>query len=151
MPSSLLIRADASERIGTGHVMRCLALAQEFQRTVGRVLFVQAETTSAIEGRLRAEGFEIASLDVAPGSLEDARATVRLAREQGVTWIVADGYHFGAGYQRHLKENEFSLLLIDDYGHAEHYWAHYILNHNLSADPRNSNSRSQSACNTWRR
>ena len=135
MPSSLLIRADASARIGTGHVMRCLALAQEFQRTVGRVLFVQAETTSAIERRLRAEGFVIASLDVTPGSTEDARATVRLAREQDVTWIVADGYHFDAEYQRHLKENELRLLLIDDYGHAEHYWAHYVLNQNLSADP----------------
>src|ERR1700720_1415005 len=98
---TLLVRADASERIGTGHVMRCLALAQEFQRTAGRVIFVQGKTTSAIEDRLRAEGLEIASLNATPGSTEDARATVRLAREQGADWIVADGYHFDAEYQRH--------------------------------------------------
>ena len=132
---TLFVRADASERIGTGHVMRCLALAQEFQRTAGRVLFVQAETTSAIERRLRAEGFEIASLDAKPGSPEDARVAVRLARERDANWIVADGYHFGAEYQRHLKGNDLGLLLIDDYGHAEHYWADYVLNQNLSADP----------------
>lgn len=136
MPASLLIRADASERIGTGHTMRCLALAQEFQRTAARVLFVQAETTSGIQRRLRAEGFEIASLDSTPGSKEDAHETARLAREQNAAWIVADGYHFDAEYQQHLKEGEFRLLLIDDYGHAEHYWADYILNQNISADPK---------------
>jgi UDP-2,4-diacetamido-2,4,6-trideoxy-beta-L-altropyranose hydrolase len=141
MPGSLFIRADATERIGTGHVMRCLALAQSWQRSGGKALFAQIESTPAIERRLQTEGFPIVSIEAEPGSAEDARATVRLAREQGADWIVADGYHFDAEYQRHFKENELRLLLIDDYGHAEHYWADYVLNQNLSADPKLYRSR----------
>ena len=38
---ALVIRADANIAIGTGHVMRCLALAQAWQDAGGRVVFAK--------------------------------------------------------------------------------------------------------------
>ena len=131
----LLIRADGSPRIGTGHVMRCLALAQGWQCAGGRVIFAHAETTPAVEQRLRREGFEMVRLDLIRGSLQDATRTAELARERGAS-VVADGYCFDTAWQREIKDSGLWLFLWDDYGHARHYYADLILNQNLHASPR---------------
>ncbi len=133
MPDILLIRADASPRIGTGHVMRCLALAQQWQRHGGRVVFAQAETTPALAQRLQAEGMETSPLAVERGSPDDAMRTVEFARTLGAPWVVADGYVFGTPWQKRIKDAGLRLLVIDDYGHTEHYHADLILNQNALA------------------
>ena len=131
----LLIRADAGSRMGTGHVMRCLALAQAWQAAGGTVLFVEAQAVPALDERLRGEGMEIAHLPpVVLGSGEDAAATAVLAQQFNAQWIVIDGYHFGAAYQKQLKEAGFRLLFVDDNGHADHYYADLVLNQNIHAE-----------------
>ena len=131
---SCLIRADASPRMGTGHVMRCLALAQAWQHAEGRVAFVHAETTAALKQRLRDRGMEMVQGSFTPGGAEDAVQTIAQARAHGALWGVADGYHFGAAWQKQIKNAGLYLLLMDDYGHAGHYYADYVLNQNLSVD-----------------
>lgn len=134
MPDRLLIRADGSVRTGTGHVMRCLALAQGWQRTGGQAIFGQAESTPTLEERLRGEGMKVVRLHVAPGTGEDAAQTAEQARSNAATAIVADGYAFGTAWQKQIKAAGFRLLLLDDYAHAEHYSADWVLNQNLNAD-----------------
>jgi UDP-2,4-diacetamido-2,4,6-trideoxy-beta-L-altropyranose hydrolase len=115
---TILVRADGDAKIGTGHVMRCLALAQAWSKGGGDACFASAQITPSLEQRL----------------LEDAAQTIDLARELGAAWVVADGYRFGSKYQKQIKAAGFRLLLLDDYGHAEHYYADYVLNQNLSVD-----------------
>src|ERR1035437_492179 len=135
MSEMLLIRADASARMGTGHVMRCLALAQGWQRHAGKVLVLQAETTPALEQLLAREGVVLARLEARPGTVADAEHTIAFARKHSAAWVVADGYHFDANYQRAIKAAGLRLLLFDDYGHADFYSADLVLNQNLGADP----------------
>lgn len=130
---SLLIRADASTQIGTGHVMRCLALAQAWQDTGGRVIFAMAMKAPDLEARFRAEGMDVVYLSAQPGSADDATQAMALARQESAAWIVVDGYHFGAEYQYVIKGSGLNLLFIDDRGHAEHYYADLVLNQNISA------------------
>jgi UDP-2,4-diacetamido-2,4,6-trideoxy-beta-L-altropyranose hydrolase len=133
---TLLIRADASATIGTGHVMRCLALAQAWQATGGSVVFLQVATTPAIGDRLRREGIVAVRVDgVVRGSADDARETIACASRNEAAWIAGDGYDFGADWQRLIKDAGFRLLLIDDYGHATHYWADLLLNPCIRGKP----------------
>jgi UDP-2,4-diacetamido-2,4,6-trideoxy-beta-L-altropyranose hydrolase len=131
---TLLLRTDASAEIGMGHVMRCLALAQAWQDAGGRAVFVTAEKTASAEKWLHGESCEVISLSVQPGSAEDGCETIRIAREQSADWLVVDGYRFGCEYVRTVKADGFKVLFLDDYGHAQHYFADIVLNQNVSAD-----------------
>ncbi|MGD0623536.1 MAG: UDP-2,4-diacetamido-2,4,6-trideoxy-beta-L-altropyranose hydrolase [Thermodesulfobacteriota bacterium] len=133
MNAILLIRADANLQIGTGHVMRCLALAQAWQDAGGQVVFAIAAESPSLEARLQTEGIEVTHLSAPPGSIDDAIQTMNLGRERSVDWILLDGYHFGTGYQRMVSSGP-RLLVFDDYGHAEHYYADVVLNQNLYAN-----------------
>ncbi|MEQ9667160.1 UDP-2,4-diacetamido-2,4,6-trideoxy-beta-L-altropyranose hydrolase [Coleofasciculus sp. G2-EDA-02] len=131
---NIAIRADASTQIGTGHLMRCLAIAQAWQEVEEPVILVMATLTPALETRLKLESLEVIHLSIQPGSTDDARATVAVVKGLGINWVVVDGYHFGTEYQQILKKAGLSLLFLDDYGHAEHYWADIVLNQNVYAD-----------------
>jgi len=131
---TLLIRADADVAMGTGHVMRCLALAQAWRDTGERAVFAMTDPFSSIRKRLLKEAVGIHGISALAGTEEDARQTVALAREQAAAWVVVDGYQFGADYQRVLKSAGFKILFLDDYGHAGRYCADLVLNQNLSAE-----------------
>src|ERR1700730_16540434 len=133
MLEPLLIRADAGERIGAGHLMRCLALAQAWLDTGGRAEFLSASMPPLLEARLVSEQISLTLLSANAGSDCDAQATVARARQIGARWIVVDGYQFGAKYQQRLKEADCRLLFIDDYGHCDYYCADLILNQNFYA------------------
>jgi len=133
MDKTLLIRADTGKHIGTGHVMRCLALAQAWQDRGGHAIFAMATEVPALEARLRSEGMEIVHLSTKPGSVDDARQTADLAQHREAVWIIVDGYHFDAEYQRIIKDAGLHLLFIDDYGHAAYYRADIVLNQNIHA------------------
>ena len=141
MDRSLLIRADAGIRMGTGHVMRCLGLAQAWQDQGGRAAYALAAGSPDIEERLRAENIEVRSLAVEPGSAEDARETAALAAALECDWIVLDGYHFDADYQHSLKQSGRRLLLLDDFGALPHYEADLVLNQDPIAEERLYGSR----------
>jgi UDP-2,4-diacetamido-2,4,6-trideoxy-beta-L-altropyranose hydrolase len=130
---NLLIRADASVEMGTGHVMRCLALAQAWQDAGGSAAFAMAESTPATVARLAAEGFQVCPVAESAGTKEDANSTAELARARAAEWIVVDGYQFGAGYLEIIKSSGRRLLCLDDAGGSESYSADLVLNQNLNA------------------
>src|SRR5579871_3481447 len=125
---TLLIRADASVSTGTGHAMRCLALAQSWQDAGGRAVFVMAETTAAIQERLHAESCETIVLASPAEESVDARETIASAQRLDANWVVVDGYRFNAEYQRLLKAAGCRVLFLDDFGHAKQYAADVVLN-----------------------
>ena len=103
----LLFRTDAGSQIGAGHAMRCLALAQACQDAKIELLFVMAESLPAVVARLTDEQMKLVMLSTKSGSVDDAAKTIALAGEGHYSWIVLDGYVFGADFQQALKDRNF--------------------------------------------
>lgn len=89
--SPLYIRTDANETIGTGHVMRCLSIAQAMRRRGTDVIFLAAD--SRTEGIAAEQGFSTVCLHSVWNDLEQELETLT----------------------RFLQENEAALLLVDSY------------------------------------
>lgn len=145
-PGTLLIRADASREMGTGHVMRCLALAQAWQDKGGNAIFAMAETIPAIRTRLARESFEQAHISAKSGSMGDADLLSEVSSTSNAQWIVVDGHSFGSDYVARLKCHGKKLLVIDDFGTSEHYVADCILNQNFGATEAQYAGRTGGAC-----
>lgn len=127
---ALLIRAEAGSRIGIGHMIRCVALGQEWQNVGGKVIFALSRDALIVEGVVRSEGFVIEWITVDSGTKEDALQTVEIGEKYGVEWIVLDGYGFSSDYQYGLKQHDFRLLCIDDMASSGHFYADIVLNQN---------------------
>lgn len=131
---SLIIRTDASTQIGTGHLMRCLALGQAWKDAGGKVTFITACQNRGLLQRLKEEGFDLHPLASPHPNPSDWDYTKDTLADYPNCWVVLDGYHFDEGYQQRIKEVGHRLLVIDDLAHLKHYYADILLNQNLRAE-----------------
>lgn len=129
----ILIRADASTALGTGHAMRCLALTQALRDRGAAVTLAAALLPAAIGERFRAEGADVVRLQAPQATDLDVAATLQLAEGSAATWLVVDGYAFDDAYVRAVADAR-PLLLIDDWPRDLAEPA-LLLNQNLYATP----------------
>ncbi len=129
-----LIRCDASEKIGTGHVMRCLALAQAFKRLDFEVTFLSYDLSKSLISLIENSGFQLELISEGmPGDGFDLNQTQNLAKKISAKIIVLDGYHFGYQYQLNLDSYSKKTILIDDSDGTNQIGTNVILNQNIWA------------------
>jgi UDP-2,4-diacetamido-2,4,6-trideoxy-beta-L-altropyranose hydrolase len=136
----IFIRADASVQIGTGHIMRCIALAQTWQEGGGDVTFLSHCENKALRQRIINEGFDFIPVKKFHPDHSDLIQTLNIMKRYAPStqrsapcWLVVDGYHFTQNYHKTIRENGYKLLVIDDLAHLEHYHADIVLNQNIHA------------------
>ncbi len=134
-PRVLLIRADASLAIGTGHVMRSLALAEAWQDAGGAAHLAAAELPNALTPTVLGRAVTVSEISASPGSPEDAVETVACAKRMGAQWIAIDGDRFTADFLKSVCASGIRILLIDDFANRESFPVRLIVNPNLEEGP----------------
>ena len=82
MNKNLIIRADASAHIGTGHIMRCIALAQAWQDNGGDVTFLSHCESPPIRQRIIDECFDFVPIEKPHPNPSDLKTTLTVLINQ---------------------------------------------------------------------
>ena len=132
--SRLLIRADGGPKVGTGHIMRMMALSQAFRNRGGEVAMVIGDLPKVLIRRLESEKIRLYQIRNSQGDVADAVDTREIALAFQPDWIALDGYRFDDRYQSTLASGDARILVMDDFGHAEHKRADMIVNQNVYSE-----------------
>jgi UDP-2,4-diacetamido-2,4,6-trideoxy-beta-L-altropyranose hydrolase len=108
-------RADASSQIGTGHVMRCLTLADVLCEQGTECQFVCREHEGHLMDHIRSRGYELHALPKpeANGSFESDLAHA--------SWLGVDWQTDADQMREALGSEVFDWLIVDHYA-LDHHW-----------------------------
>lgn len=138
-----IFRADASLQIGTGHVMRCLTLADALAGAGASCEFICREHPGHLIDFIRHKGYVIHVLPMAangentprqPGDAhalahhhwlgatqtQDAETCAPLLAERPPDWLVVDHYALDARWESVLAPHSRRLMVIDDLADRPH-------------------------------
>jgi UDP-2,4-diacetamido-2,4,6-trideoxy-beta-L-altropyranose hydrolase len=125
------IRVDSSYQIGTGHLMRCLTLADYLSGLGADAVFFSRDLPGNLRTLIRSRGFGEIPLqgntpkeDLMVGRAweDDLRATHQALRAtgNGFDWIVVDHYGLDARWEAPLHREGKRLMVIDDMADRPH-------------------------------
>lgn len=126
----VLFRVDASVKIGTGHVMRCLTLARALKKKGANVEFVCAELPGNCIELIFAAGFlvhkiqkssEFIDTELWPNFVQEDDAKVTRSLMNGfVDWVVVDHYGLDVSWESDVRRHGVRLFVIDDLANRTH-------------------------------
>ena len=155
--SQVVFRVDASLQIGSGHVMRCLTLAQALKKQGAKVSFICREHVGNLNDFITHQGFKVYSLPILTklGQLQsdnqdelplfhakwlgsqqeqDAQACQSILQAVTVNWLIVDHYALDQKWEQRLAEYYQHLLVIDDLGDRKHV-CDLLLDQNYGSTP----------------
>lgn len=117
----IVIRADASIPIGTGHIMRCLALAEALRERGAEVVFVCRELSGNGCDLIVKQSFLLFKLsyDGEFDPVHDAEQTTMVI-DSKPDWLVADHYGIDVKWERCLRPQVGRIMVIDDLADRRH-------------------------------
>lgn len=128
----IIFRVDAYANIGLGHLMRCLALADSFQKNNTESLFVSSIKDDSYFDIVRQRKHRVAAL----GKHIDIPAEVdvfnSLINKESPDAIILDGYNFNYSYQEKI-ETKGALLICMGWDKDYRSHADIVINQNLWA------------------
>ncbi len=119
----ILIRADSSSFIGTGHIMRCLVLAKKYKNS--KIIFACQNLKGNINEKIVQSGYELEILN--SNGVDELDS---LIKRLGIEFLIIDHYGIDFNFEKEIKTKNKGLeLLVFDDTYEKHF-CDELLNHN---------------------
>lgn len=150
---TIAFRVDASFAMGTGHVMRCLALAEGLKSDGVDIVFVCRKHTGHMLGVIESRGFRTIGLQApttnwtATGAQPahaqwlgvdwqtDADDTIAALDCMRLDWLIVDHYALDARWEQRVAGLASRIAVIDDLADRPHA-CHILIDQNLVSGTR---------------
>ena len=126
-----VLRADASDLIGVGHVMRSLALGEALLDAGFEVVLATVDLPTGMREEAHKCGITVVDLQCVPFGSDDALATFLL---NGAV-LVIDGYKFEREFFSELENRATNFVVIDDNVETMALAPSVVINQNPHATP----------------
>ena len=142
-------RVDASLNMGTGHVMRCLTLAQVLKDNGANVEFICRQHEGNLIDKIRSSGFNVYELELSDEGRVDNKLVhspwlgvtqqqdscdcIDILKSEKINWLIVDHYGIDKDWQQVLRPYFEKLMVIDDLADRRHE-CDLLLDQNLLDD-----------------
>ena len=132
----VIFRVDASLKIGTGHVMRCLTLAQLLKENGADAEFICRKHEGNLIDNIHSSGFNVQELEVSEEievdnklahshwlgatQQQDADDCIDIFKARKFDWLIVDHYALDERWHKRLKPYYKNIMVIDDLADRKH-------------------------------
>ncbi len=135
---NVIIRTDSSLEIGSGHVMRCLTLADFLAKEGARVRFICRELHGNLIDFIRSKGYMVHRLSAGGLQQSPHRTTydhwltvdkktdaneiksILTETEEQIDWLVIDHYAIDLEWEQAVRQYVGGVMVIDDLANRRH-------------------------------
>lgn len=133
---NVVFRVDASVQMGTGHLMRCLTLAEALRERGAETRFICREQRGHLLPLLKKRAMPVTVLPppktgdilhpeeyaawLGVTQAEDAGETIEALKDERPDWLVVDHYGLDAEWEKEIRPHIGRLMVIDDLANRTH-------------------------------
>ena len=150
----IVFRCDASIQIGSGHVMRCLTLADELSRQEAECVFICRRHHGNLIEEIQQQGYKVYALPLendlyietnnktalahadwlASTQHRDAELSLSIVKTLQPDWLIVDHYSLDEIWEKGLQPYCKKIMVIDDLADRKHH-CDVLLDQNFGRDP----------------
>lgn len=132
----VVFRVDASLKMGIGHVMRCLTLAQVLKENGADVKFICRKHEGNLIDKIYSSGFNVYELEVLKDDKvdnklahfhwlgatqeQDSDDCIDMLKAEKTDWLIVDHYALDEQWQKNLKPYYKKIMVVDDLADRKH-------------------------------
>jgi UDP-2,4-diacetamido-2,4,6-trideoxy-beta-L-altropyranose hydrolase len=136
----IVFRTDSSVKMGSGHLIRCLALAEEIKSNGWEITFISRAHSGNLNSLISKKGLKVVELPksrfeksakrtswadnyeewLGLSQGQDAKDTIKAIEAEPPEWLIVDHYSLDEKWEKSIRAYVKNIMVIDDLANRYH-------------------------------